>query len=111
MATGLPDIAALVTNSAEACTPNTFPIGPNSVDCSTVDGTPQTYRANNGDSKYLVKKFGKLHGSFVLAVDSPSVARTSSVLNTAAQAAASRPTRVAVTGTHRRVRTRRSSRA
>ena len=34
-----------------------------------------------------MKTFGKLHGSFVLAADSPSVARTSGVLNTAAQAA------------------------
>lgn len=86
-ATGLPDIAALVTNSAEACAPNAFPIGPNSVECSTVDSSPQTYRSNNGDSKYLLKKFGDLHGSFVLATDSASVAKTSSVLNKAAQAA------------------------
>lgn len=86
-ATGLPDIAALVTSVAEACAPNAFPIVPNSVECSTAASNPQTYRANNGDSKYLVKTFGKLHGSFVLASDSPSVAKTSGVLNTAAQAA------------------------
>ncbi len=86
-ATGLPDIAALVTSVAEACAANAFPIVPNSVECSTADSDPQTYRTNNGDSKYLVKTFGKLHGSFVLADDSPSVARTSGVLNTAAQAA------------------------
>ena len=58
-AIGIPDIAALVTNMAEACAPNAFPIVPNSVDCSTANSSPQTYRANNGDSKYLVKKFGK----------------------------------------------------
>ncbi len=85
--TGLPDIAALVTSSLEACAANAFPIVPNSVDCSTANSAPQTYRTNNGDSKYLVKQNGKLHGSFVLAVDSPSVAKTSSVLNKAAQAA------------------------
>jgi ABC-type branched-subunit amino acid transport system substrate-binding protein len=85
-ATGLPDVAALVTSSAEACAPNAFPILPNSVDCSTVDSSPQTYRTNNGDSKYLAKTFGKLHGAFVLASDSPSVVKTSSVLNKAAQA-------------------------
>jgi ABC-type branched-subunit amino acid transport system substrate-binding protein len=86
-ATGLPDIAALVTNAAEACAPNAFPIGPNSVECSTIDSSPQTYRTNNGDSKYLLKQFGNLHGSFVLATDSASVVKTSSVLNKGAQAA------------------------
>jgi hypothetical protein len=86
-ATGLPDIAALVTSTAEACAPNAFPIVPNSVDCSTVNSTPQTYRTNNGDSKYLVQKNGNLHGSFVLAADSPSVAKTSTLLNKAAQQA------------------------
>jgi Periplasmic binding protein len=87
-ATGLPDVAALVTNTAEACAPNAYPITPNSEDCSTLDKTPQTYRTNNGDSKYLSKQNkNKLHGSFVLAGDSPSVARTSSVLNKGGQAA------------------------
>ena len=86
-AVGIPDTAALVTNTAQACAPNVFPIVPNSVECSTVNSTPQTYRANNGDSKYLVKQFGPLHGSFVLAADSPSVKKTSGVLNKAAQSA------------------------
>jgi len=86
-ATGIPDVAALVTNSAEACAPNAFPIVPNSVDCSTLSSSPQTYRSNNGDSKYLVKKFGDLHGSFVLASDSASVVRTSNILFQAAQEA------------------------
>src|SRR5436309_6927126 len=41
-ATGLPDVAALVTNTAEACAANAFPIVPNSVECSTVGSSPQT---------------------------------------------------------------------
>ena len=86
-ATGLPDLASLVTLQAEACAPTAFPITPNSVLCSTVNGNPQTYRVMNGDSKYFVKKNGKLHGSFVLANDSPSVKQSSSVLNKGAQAA------------------------
>jgi ABC-type branched-subunit amino acid transport system substrate-binding protein len=87
-AIGLPDVASLVTLPAEACAGNAFPIIPNSVECSTVNSSPQTYRTNNGDSKYLQKTNGnKLHGSFVLASDSPSVVKTSSVLNKAAQAA------------------------
>jgi Periplasmic binding protein len=86
-ATGLPDVAALVTNTAEACAPNAFPILPNSAECSTVASSPQTYRANNGDSKYLLKKFGNLHGSFVLASDSASVVRTSTILFKGGEAA------------------------
>jgi ABC-type branched-subunit amino acid transport system substrate-binding protein len=86
-ATGLPDVAGLITNAAEGCAPTGFPISPTSVTCETLNQSPQTYRVNNGDSKYLLKKNPGLHGSFVLAVDSPSVAKTSQVLNKAAQAA------------------------
>ena len=41
---------------AEACAPTAYPITPPSVECDTRDQHPQTYRANNGDSKYLLKK-------------------------------------------------------
>jgi ABC-type branched-subunit amino acid transport system substrate-binding protein len=86
--TGLPDIASIVTNTTYACAPNVFPISPNSVDCTTIDRTPQTYRYNNGDSKYLSKNnSNSMHGSFVLAGDSPAVARASSVGRNGAQAA------------------------
>jgi hypothetical protein len=86
-ATGIPDIAAIATNSAQACAPNAFPIVPNSVDCSTLTSSPQTYRTNNGDSKYFVKKNPGLHGSFALASDSPSVVKSSNLLFEAAQQA------------------------
>lgn len=86
-ATGIPDIAALVTNAAEGCAPTGYAITPPAVQCDTIDKSPQTYRTNNGDSKYLLKKNKDLHGSFVLASDSPSVVKTSKVLNKGAQAA------------------------
>jgi ABC-type branched-subunit amino acid transport system substrate-binding protein len=86
-ATGIPDIAALATNTEEACAPTGYSITPPSVQCDTRTDPQQTYRTNNGDSKYLMKQHKDLHGSFVLASDSPSVARTSKVLNKAAQAA------------------------
>jgi ABC-type branched-subunit amino acid transport system substrate-binding protein len=80
-ATGLPDIASLVTQIAEACAPVAFPFAPNAVDCSTVTQHPQTYRGMQGDAKYLLKANGNhLHGSYALAVDSPSVKLTSNVL-------------------------------
>ena len=86
-ATGLPDLASIPTTAAEGCAPNAFPITPTSGECSTVHSSPQTYRANNGDSKYFLKTFGNLHGSFVLANDSPSVRQSSTILFKAAQAA------------------------
>jgi ABC-type branched-subunit amino acid transport system substrate-binding protein len=86
-ATGLPDMAALVTNAEEGCAPTGYAITPPSVECDTRTQPTQTYRTNNGDSKYLLKQHKDLHGSFVLASDSPSVARTSKVLNKGAQAA------------------------
>jgi hypothetical protein len=76
-----------VTLQAEACAATAFPITPNPVECSTVNSNPQTYRAVNGDSKYFMKKNGKLHGSFVLANDSPSVKQSSGVIFSGAQAA------------------------
>jgi ABC-type branched-subunit amino acid transport system substrate-binding protein len=86
-ATGIPDIAALATNTEEACAPTGYPITPPAVQCDTRTDAEQTYRANYGDSKYLLKKNPGLHGAFVLASDSPSVVRTSQVLFKAAQAA------------------------
>jgi ABC-type branched-subunit amino acid transport system substrate-binding protein len=86
-ATGIPDIAALATNTEEACAPTGYPITPPAVQCDTRTDATQTYRANNGDSKYLLKQHKDLHGAFVLASDSPSVVRSSKVLNKAAEAA------------------------
>jgi ABC-type branched-subunit amino acid transport system substrate-binding protein len=86
-ATGLPDLASIVTNAAEGCAATGFAITPPSVTCDSINQTPQTYRINNGDSQYLLKKNPGLHGSFVLAVDSPSVAKTSKVIEKGVQAA------------------------
>src|SRR5581483_9061412 len=67
---------------AEACAPISFPFAPAAVDCSTATSHPQTYRGNQGDAKYLLKaNKNDLHGSFSIAVDSPSVKITSNVLD------------------------------
>ncbi len=86
-ATGLPDIGALDTFIPQACSPVSFPFAPNSVDCSTVAQHPQTFRGNEGDGKHLVKTFKDLHGSFSIAVDSPSVSLSSNVLTHTYQSA------------------------
>ena len=79
-ATGLPDIGALDTYIPQACSPVSFPFAPASIDCSTVTAHPQTYRGNEGDAKYLLKQNKDLHGSYSIAVDSPSVSLSSHVL-------------------------------
>jgi ABC-type branched-subunit amino acid transport system substrate-binding protein len=86
-ATGIPDIAALITNQAEGCAPTSFTVTVPAVKCDTLDQKPQTYRTNNGDSQYLMKVHKNLHGPMVIAADSPNVVRTSKVLNEGAQAA------------------------
>jgi ABC-type branched-subunit amino acid transport system substrate-binding protein len=86
-ATGLPDIGAIDTNIPQACSPVSYPIVPASIDCSTVTKSPQTYRGNQGDSKYFLKKFGKLHGSFVVAGDTPATERSSKILGIVANKA------------------------
>jgi hypothetical protein len=44
---------------------------------ATKDESPQTYRGGVGPQKYLLKKFGKLHGAFVYGNDSKDAVRGS----------------------------------
>ena len=63
VATGLPDIPGVATELVQACSPVSFPVNPPTIDCSTKDETPQTYRGNVGSTKYYQQHFGeKLHG-------------------------------------------------
>jgi hypothetical protein len=68
------------------------------VDCSTVNQHPQTFRGNQGDSKYLLKTFGKLHGAFVVAGDTPATERTSKLLGVIANNAGIESDQNAVVG-------------
>jgi len=97
-ATGLPDMGAIDTNIPQACSPVSFPIVPASVECSTADKTPQTYRGNQGDSKYFLKKYGNLHGAFVVAGDTPATERTSKLLGIIANNAGIKSDQNAVVG-------------
>ena len=76
-ATGLPDMPSFVVGVTESCSPVTFPLNPPQLDCATKDQSPQTYRNNAGPSKYLLKKFGELHGAFVYGNDSKDAQRGS----------------------------------
>jgi hypothetical protein len=69
-ATGLPDMGAIVTGVPQTCSPLSFPALGSQLDCATKDQHPQTYVANNGDSKYLLKTHKKdLHGPMVVSSD------------------------------------------
>jgi ABC-type branched-subunit amino acid transport system substrate-binding protein len=97
-ATGLPDMGAIDTNVPQACSPVSYPIVPASVECSTATQSPQTYRGNQGDSKYFLKKFGDLHGAFVVAGDTPATERTSKILGIIANKAGIKSDQNAVVG-------------
>jgi ABC-type branched-subunit amino acid transport system substrate-binding protein len=87
VATGLPDIGAIVLGTPQACAPVSFPVTPSLIDCSTVGQNPQTYRGNQGPFKYLAKKNPKLNGPFLKTTDSPDAERSTDVLSKAAQKA------------------------
>jgi len=97
-ATGLPDLGSIDTNIPQACSPTSFPTTPASVECSTADKTPQTYRGNQGDSKYFLKTFGNLHGAFVVAGDTPATKRASQLLGIIANKAGIKSDQNAVVG-------------
>jgi hypothetical protein len=84
-ATGLPDVPAVATNNAEACSAVSFPISGSLLDCSTLTSNPQKFTGQVGDSKYYVKKYGKLKGPIIVSSDSAATARSTSVLGLLAQ--------------------------
>jgi ABC-type branched-subunit amino acid transport system substrate-binding protein len=62
-ATGIPDVPGVATELVQACSPVSFPVNPPTIDCSTKDDHPQTYRGNVGAAAYYQRHFGKhLHG-------------------------------------------------
>jgi hypothetical protein len=70
-ATGLPDYPFTTTEVLHQCSPVSFPINPSTLDCTTKDQKPQTYRGPLGATSYYLKKFGKgsLHGLFAYPSD------------------------------------------
>ncbi len=69
-ATGLPDIPFITSEVVQQCSPDTFPVSPPELLCSTKDHHPQTYQASVGRAFYYQGKFGKnLHGVYVFPND------------------------------------------
>src|SRR4029453_18934179 len=68
--TGIPDLASVSAEQAEQCSPFTFGVNPPQLDFSTLDQTPQTFRANQGPVKYYRRAIEEdLHGVFVYSND------------------------------------------
>jgi ABC-type branched-subunit amino acid transport system substrate-binding protein len=67
--TGIPDIANLQTEIAHQCSPVAYPVVIVGIDCSTKDDPAPLFSRATGYIDYYKKKFGKLHGPFVLAKD------------------------------------------
>ena len=68
-ATGIPDIANLQTEIPHQCSPVSYPVVLVGIDCSTKDDPKVRFDRSTGYIDYYKKRFGKLHGPFVLAKD------------------------------------------
>lgn len=67
--TGIPDIANLQTEIPHQCSPVSFPVVLVGIDCSTKDDPKPKFTLRLGHLDYFKKRFGDLHGPFVLAKD------------------------------------------
>ncbi len=67
--TGLPDFPVTTTEIVHQCSTVSFAVMGESLDCSTKDDSPQTYRTVLGPTRYYLKRFGNLHGVFVYPSD------------------------------------------
>jgi hypothetical protein len=69
-ATGIPDLAVVVPELAQQCSPTTYALNAPPIICSTKDDHPQTYQGNAGRAFYYQREFGKdLHGGYILSGD------------------------------------------
>jgi len=86
-ATGLPDIPAVTSGYLDSCGSVIYPLNGSQIDCTTRDKAPQTYIGLGGDSKYLNKKYGPLHGTEIVSSDSKATQTASTALGLFAQKA------------------------
>jgi hypothetical protein len=99
-ATGLPDVAAIVTGVPESCSPVTFPVNPPQLICSTKDQHPQSYYGNQGDAKYLLKQNkNDLHGAMLAGNDTKDALRgATAIIDTAINAGIKADQKVTLSG-------------
>jgi ABC-type branched-subunit amino acid transport system substrate-binding protein len=66
---GLPDLPFVTTELVQQCSPDTFPMAPPQILCSSQGQHPQTYQANVGRGYYYKQKYGNLHGIYIYGND------------------------------------------
>ncbi|HEY8216845.1 MAG TPA: ABC transporter substrate-binding protein [Acidimicrobiia bacterium] len=71
--TGIPDLTTFSLDPAYQCSSVSFQILPPDLDCSTIDDPEERYRVQVGTARYFQRRFGKLHGIYVLSGDLESV--------------------------------------
>ncbi len=98
-ATGLPDVAAIVTGVPESCSPVTFPVNPPQLICSTKDEHPQAYYGNQGDAKHLLEHEHDLHGAMLAGNDTKDALRgATAIIDTAINAGIKADQKVTLSG-------------
>jgi len=85
--TGLPDIAALTSDTAEVCATTAYLIAGTFVQHCPLGSGPQPLTANIGEVRWFQKTFGPLHGLYLAASDTPTLVQTAAYLIAAQQAA------------------------
>jgi ABC-type branched-subunit amino acid transport system substrate-binding protein len=78
--TGLPDIAALTSDTAELCASTAYLIAGTFVQHCPLGSGAQPLTANIGEIRWFLKTFGPLHGLYLAASDTPTLVQTAAYL-------------------------------
>ena len=68
-AVGLPDFPVTQTDPVHQCSPVSYSVEGETLDCATKNDHPQTYRATVGPTRYFLSTFKGLHGIYIYPSD------------------------------------------
>jgi len=68
-AVGLPDFPVVQTDPVHQCSPVSYSVEGETLDCATKNDHPQTYRATVGPTRYFLSTFKDLHGIYIYPSD------------------------------------------
>jgi hypothetical protein len=68
-AVGLPDFPVVQTDPVHQCSPVSYSVEGETLDCATRNDHPQTYRATVGPTRYFLSTFKDLHGIYIYPSD------------------------------------------
>ena len=68
-AVGLPDFPVVQTEPVHQCSPVSFSVEGETLDCATMNDHPQTYVATVGTTRYFLSHFKNLHGVYLYPSD------------------------------------------